>query len=306
MSKLKNIKLINYCGYRNFELDLSDKEEGIRKWTMFYGPNGSFKSTFLKAVDLLSNPQRFFSKRNILTFRKLKHHKDYSYGVENFYDKMSELKMEATFLVNGLEKKVVLEDNISGIIYAARDVDVEKGEFSGIRINELSPEDQGVIFIDADHGNMMQKFQIISDLSVPFCDFASSVYGFKCYCPDSSKVIDSGIEYCTDFIIIKPDRDNKEYETKIHYKRMSDGEKKIATLVSSLFKRCYEGNPDNEKKSIVIVDNIELHIYFKRHMTLIKKIDEYFPNNQFIVTTHSPVIISEMDKNYLLDMEVNL
>ena len=147
----------------------------------------------------------------------------------------------------------------------------------------------------------MTKFQIIADLKDQFCDFAEAVYGLKCYCPDGSRSFDRGIEYISDFVIEKP-----WSGTKVHYKRFSDGEKKIATLISSLFKRAYKDSPDKENKDILLVDNIEMHIYWKRHMTLIEKMEEYFPDKQIIATTHSPIIINEMDKMHLVDLEAKL
>jgi len=296
MAKLKKIKLINYCGYRNFELDLSEGD-GVRRWAMFYGPNGTFKSTFLRAVDLLSRPMAFTKKKNILTFRKLKYHHDYISGTETMYEDVNDLKMEGIFLVDGEEKRVILEDNIKGVIFAGRQVNEENGEISGVRLNELEFKDQGAIFIDADCRNMMTKFQIIKELQEQFCDFSRSVYGLNCYCPKGAEDIDRGIIYKTDFVI------EKKNGTKVHYKRFSDGEKKIATLISSLFKRAYKDSPDRENKEILIIDNIEMHIYWKRHMDLIKKMEEYFPEKQIIATTHSPIIIKEMDKKYLIDME---
>jgi len=296
MIKLKRIKLINYCGYKDFELDLTEGD-GIKRWTIFFGPNGTFKSTFLRAVESLATPSFFTKKKNILTFRKLKHHHDYHAGSEPMYTKVNDLMMEGIFVVNGTEKKVVLEDNIKGIIYVGRTVKEENGEISGIRINELLPSEQGIIFIDADNRNMMNKFQIITDLEEQFCDFAKAVYGLNCYCPTGSVAYDRGIEYKTDFVI------EKKGGMKIHYKRFSDGEKKIATLVSSLFKRAYKDSPDKEDKSIIAVDNIAQHIYYKRHMLLIENMEKYFPYSQFIATTHSPIIIEQMDKKYLIDME---
>ncbi len=296
MIKLKKMKIVNYCGYRNFELDLSDGE-GVRKWTIFYGPNGVGKSNFIRAVELLASPKIFKQKKNILTLRKLKYHHDYVYGAEPMYDEVNELTIEATFLVGGEEKKVILEDNIKGVIYAGRQVNEEKGEISGIRISELLPWEQGTIFVDADSRNMMHKFQIIESLKEPFCDFASAVYGFNCYCPEGGKVVDRGMTYLMDFVIEKPDG------TKVHYKRFSDGEKKIATLISSLFKRAYKDSPDKENKDILLIDNIVMHIYWKRHMTLIEKMEEYFSDKQIIATTHSPIIIQNMDKKYLCDLE---
>jgi hypothetical protein len=264
---------------------------------MLYGPNGSYKSSFLRAVESLSSPIRFEGRKNTMLFRRLKYHHDYASGIEAMYTDVNDLYMEATFINNSEEKKVIIEDNIKGVINAGRKVDTESGEISGVRLNELSLEEQGVIFIDADHGNMMSKFQIISNLIEPFCDFSKAVYGFNCYCPSGAITVDKGIEYVSDFVIEKPNG------TKVHYKRFSDGEKKIATLISSLFKRAYKDSPDKEGKSIVIIDNIAMHIYWKRHMKLIEKMEEYFSDKQIIATTHSPIIINEMDKKYLIDME---
>lgn len=302
MVKLKKIKLKNYCGYRDFELDLTDGDN-VKMWAMFFGPNGSFKSTFINALDLLASPSRFTQKKNMLTFRRLKYHKDYASGSEAMYTEMNDLKMEAIFSCDEKEKKVILEDNIKGVIYAGRQVDETKGEISGIRLNDLQMDEQGVILIDADSRNMMNKFQIIAELQGPFCDFAKAVYGFDCYCPSKSIAYDSGIKFMMDFVIVKPPTSYNPEETRVHYKRFSDGEKKIATLISSLFKRGYKDSPNKENKDIICVDNITMHIYYLRHMDLIKKMEEYFPEKQIIATTHSPIIIENMEKKYLINME---
>ena len=36
---------------------------------------------------------------------------------------------------------------------------------------------------------------------------------------------------------------------------------------------------------------------------MIKNLEKFFPNNQIIATTHSPIIINEMDKKYLYNLE---
>ncbi len=299
MIKLKSIKLKNYCGYRNFELDLTDGDS-VRRWTMFFGPNGVGKSNFIRAVDLLARPKAFTLKKNILTFRKLKYHHDYISGAEPMYEHVNDLMMEGIFDVNGEDKRVVLEDNIKGILFAGRKVDKEKGEISGVKVDELCSDEQGVIFIDADSRSMMTKFQILAEVKDQFVDFAETVYGYKCYCPETAVTYDSGFKYITDFVIQKADG------TRVHYKRFSDGEKKIATLISSLFKRAYKHSPNKEDCDILLIDNIEMHIYWKRHMDLIQKMEEYFPEKQIIATTHSPIIIQNMDKKYLVNLEERL
>ena len=107
MAKLKKIKLVNYCGYKGqFELDLAE-ENDVRKWAMFYGPNGTFKSTFIRAVESLATPSFFTMKKNIMTFRKLKHHDDYCAGSEPMYTDVNDLMMEGIFLVDGKEKNLM-------------------------------------------------------------------------------------------------------------------------------------------------------------------------------------------------------
>jgi len=296
--KLKKIRLKNYCGYRDFELDLTDEDGSIKTWTIFFGPNGVGKTNIIRAVDLLTSPiTKFTQRKNFIPFRKLKYNKDYVNGAELLYDEVEDLLLEAVFDLDGKEKRVILEDNIKGQIFSGRQVDEKKGEISGIRVNELTMKDQGVTYIDADSRNLMHHFQIIDAFEEPFCDFAKSVYGYNCYCPKNAEAWTDGIRYLMDFVIEKLDG------TKVHYSRFSDGEKKIATLLSSLFKRAHKDSPTYENNDILIIDNIELHIYFKRHMTLIEKIEKYFGDKQIIATTHSPIIIQNMNKKYLYDLE---
>ncbi len=298
MAKLKKLILKNYCGYKGeFELDLTDNGV-VKRWAMFFGPNGIGKTNFIRAVDLIASPiTKFTQRKNFIPFRKLKYHNDYIPAAELLYESVTDLSIEGIFDIDGEEKRVVLEDNLQGQIFAGRQLDEEKGEISGIKINELTMEDQGVVFIDADSRNLMNQFQLIDSFREPFCEFASAVYGFKCYCPENAEVVTNGITYLMDFVIEKPNG------TKVHYKRFSDGEKKIATLLSGLFKRAHKTSPTYENSDILIIDNIEMHIYWKRHMKLLEMMEKYFGDKQIIATTHSPIIIHNMDKKYLYDLE---
>ena len=51
MILLKKLKLVNFCGFKNFEVDLSieEKQEEVKKWLMMFGANGIGKSNFLNA-----------------------------------------------------------------------------------------------------------------------------------------------------------------------------------------------------------------------------------------------------------------
>lgn len=287
MIKLKKIKLINYCGYRDFELDLTENGS-VKRWAMFYGPNGSFKSTFLRAVELLSSPRTLRGRLdNKLFLRRLTYHPNYQPTYVGFDVNKTNLFMEAIFCTDDGDKRVVLENNWDDRV--------------GLTVDEL-PIDliSAAAFIDADKPNNMFSFQINEKNKDGFINIAESVYNLKCYLPRDSLVSeydpeeDNRINFFTDFIITKYGGN-----TLVHYKSFSDGEKKIATLIAALFRK-------SEEADILMVDNMFMHIYFRRHMQLITKVEEFFPNHQFITTTHSSVVVNEMDNKYLHDMEKNI
>ena len=297
MIKLKYIKLINYCGYRKFELDLSDGNS-VKKWQIIFGNNGSGKSNLIRAINFLSSSRKFAGRSNALILRKMKYNKNYISGTEPLLEKVNDLYMEAVFITDDGEKRIIIEDKIQGQLTSANRNN--KNNISGITLNELSPDLLSVaLFIDADHPMNMNKFQLPVHLKEPFIDFAESVYGYECSLPEPSIVVDKGQEYYKDFILYKyptGEIGNKDFMTMVHFGRFSDGEKKIAALLVSLFENAYQKDGDNN--SIIIIDNIDQHIYFKRHMLLINKMDEFFPNHQIIATTHSSVIVDKMELEY--------
>jgi predicted ATP-binding protein involved in virulence len=294
MINLKRIKLVNFCGYRDLEIDLTNKDGSIKKWLMLYGPNGSFKSTFLEAVYLLSSARSFQSRDDLtLFFRRLTYHPNYHPGLEGYDKSKTEMTLTGIFDCDGEEKKVVIHNNWIP-------------EESGVIVNELTDYDYSVSFnASADNPLNMQRFQIPSALHDEFLEFASDVYSFACDIPDTSLDESSGKDniYFTDLVMQKGD-------TKVHYRSFSDGEKKIATLIRQLFIEIYVARDRSiNENNILLIDNIAMHIYWKRHMRMIENLNKFFPDHQIIATTHSPVIIGEakeingMDKKYLINME---
>jgi predicted ATP-dependent endonuclease of OLD family len=283
--KLKRIILKNFCGYKNFQWDFTNKETGkINNLLMLYGPNGIGKSSFLDAIRLLSNPRKLANRQGLTTFfRKLTFNQNYVPGLDGFDGNKEELYMEGVFDTSEGEKRVILKNNW---------IDKE----SGLILNELGYSENS-IYLDSDHPNQVYSFQLRRENKEKFLDFASSIYGFKCEMPQDYKDLDyssENISFCNDFIIIKP-----PYGVKVHYKRMSAGEKKIATMLRILFDDCYS----DKNLGILLIDNIELHLYFRRHLILLQKLNEYFGDRQIIATTHSPVIIDNLPKESLCDLE---
>lgn len=88
----------------------------------------------------------------------------------------------------------------------------------------------------------------------------------------------------------------------LNVSQMSDGEKCTMALLGDLARRLSLANPtlDNPLlgEGIVLIDEIELHMHPSWQRKILGVLKKTFPNIQFIVTTHSPVILSEADEDY--------
>ena len=89
--------------------------------------------------------------------------------------------------------------------------------------------------------------------------------------------------------------------------QLSQGEKSLLALVGDIARRLALLNPslDNplEGEGVVMIDEVDLHLHPKWQHDLIDKLVATFPNVQFILTTHSPHVISDRDDILLYSLD---
>ncbi len=111
------------------------------------------------------------------------------------------------------------------------------------------------------------------------------------------------IELFTDFKNIRIERQGtpkmvieKDGE-KLDVNQLSQGEKSLLALVGDIARRLAILNPSLDNplhgEGVVLIDEIDLHLHPKWQQNLIDKLIKTFPNVQFILTTHSPHIVSD-------------
>lgn len=305
MVKLQKLRLKNYCGYRDSTFEFSDSE-GIKNFAIFYGANGSGKSTILNAVKLLGTAYKYEGRDHSILFNKQVFSENYEPTVQQYKEHLAKLmkKVDQTDPNNELYAGIKrtpgfgeeVEMRVEGLFITdqgEKEVIINR---SGVVKNDLPAVPNGYsYFIDADHPMEMNKFQLENtDLADVFLELAKIVYGYPVFFDKSVSL--KGKEYFTDVCIEK-------WGTTVHHKSMSDGEKKICALLKSLCEPSYIFNTD-----IILVDNIEMHIYFKRHAKMFDALMQIFPAYQFIATTHSGTLINHVKDNYdgrfLFDLEV--
>lgn len=116
--------------------------------------------------------------------------------------------------------------------------------------------------------------------------------------------IESAVPYINNLSV---DRSSGRTEVKldnfgdqIDFSQLSQGQKTLAALVGDLALRMLTLNPAMvnplHAQGIVLIDEIELHLHPQLQQSVLLSLTKTFESVQFIVTTHSPHVLSTVDK----------
>ncbi|MBC2698058.1 MAG: AAA family ATPase [ANME-2 cluster archaeon] len=85
--------------------------------------------------------------------------------------------------------------------------------------------------------------------------------------------------------------------------QLSGGELNLIAMIGDLARRMAIANPDSTKplegSGIVLIDEIDLHLHPKWQRMIVPKLLDVFPNCQFIISTHSPHVITHVQPECL-------
>ncbi len=92
-----------------------------------------------------------------------------------------------------------------------------------------------------------------------------------------------------------------ENDINLHSEQLSAGNKSILAMIGDMIIRLYETQPDTTEptklQGIVLIDEIETHLHPKWQREFPKILSENFQKIQFIISTHSPIVLLGMSKN---------
>ena len=105
----------------------------------------------------------------------------------------------------------------------------------------------------------------------------------------------------------------KDYSFKIltkgkefKFTELSDGFAAVLDIVVDLILKMQHKNQLTrayKREGIVLVDEIETHLHLELQKVIMPLLTEIFPNIQFIVTTHSPFVLSSLSNAVAFDLE---
>lgn len=101
----------------------------------------------------------------------------------------------------------------------------------------------------------------------------------------------------------------KKNDKRLNVKQLSDGEKRVLILLIDITRRLITvgkiNNTNNflEGTGIVLIDEIEQHLHPKWQRMLPSTLNQLFPKLQFVLTTHSPQVLSYIPNGCAFSLE---
>jgi predicted ATP-binding protein involved in virulence len=103
------------------------------------------------------------------------------------------------------------------------------------------------------------------------------------------------------FQIMEKDKEPYGFNT------LSDGYSAIISIVTELLLRMEAHKVKNyDMEGLVLIDEIETHLHVELQKKILPFLTDFFPKIQFIVSTHSPFVLSSVSNSVICDLESRL
>ena len=103
----------------------------------------------------------------------------------------------------------------------------------------------------------------------------------------------------------------KKGHERLSIEQLSDGERSLLLIVADIARRLAIANPAfqthdrilREGKGIVLIDEVDAHLHPQWQRNVIPALQKTFESCQFIVSTHSPQVLSNVDRESIFILE---
>lgn len=321
------LEVTNYrCFKRKVVLDLSDGKGKWKNWTVILGDNGTGKSSLLELLANFEMEQFLFNGEEIFFTKRLISSPSKTHSIQNIgraVRSASGARSEGTINLNihwgkgayenyidffiadnypipinetqdkrliqlicfgyGANRKMgigslnkILSDN-SETLYddAARLVNAEEWL---LQLDYAASKDSTVKEFAANRRNQVK--QVLIDLLPDISDIRFSI--------PTKEELQLAVEFETPFGWVTIHKLSLGYKTMVSW---------MVDLAARLFERYPDSDNPLAEPAIVLVDEIDLHMHPKWQRKIFDYLSEKFPQTQFIVTAHSPLVVQSAPKD---------
>lgn len=311
---LENVK----CFKGEHTIDFSDKKGGYAKWTVILGNNNTGKTTVLKSLASLESMPLVYAdspsdKQKSAWLPSFLLNEYYS-SFNKTYKPIQPSQISSNLLIHPQEKDMlfILEgwgsknNTISGIPFNPHLQIETYGVVRKISSNGLSEIKETIRHRNLfDNDELMNVEEWILQLSL---SEKLGEHKATALLKQIRNILTSGLlPDVKDFNIVSEKKGatfnnfvlfDTDYG-KIRLRDLGYGYQTMMAWVLDLVRRLVERYPDSEnplsEPAIVLVDEIDLHLHPEWQRKIIGHLSKYFPNTQFIVTAHSPLIVQSAE-----------
>ena len=314
-----DIKIEKVRHLENIRIPLGTKK---RKHLILTGKNGSGKTSVLEAM--VRYIQSFLGEDSIALekirrlqkyYFALNHLKDSEQNRQEFYKKS--LNSEGEELKN-LTSEIVLNSN-SNIQLKEK---YERGNFI-FAYYRAQREFQVETYENIEKVELQNKYNIVENPGAKLTKYLVDLKATQAFTKDVKKAekIDRWFKRFENILktIFEDEHlelkfNDETFQFSIHesdrepfdFNTMSSGYAAVLDIINDLIIRMEAQSglrAEFDMEGIVLIDEIETHLHLELQKKILPVLTELFPNIQFIITTHSPFILSSLDDAVIYDLE---
>ena len=94
---------------------------------------------------------------------------------------------------------------------------------------------------------------------------------------------------------------------RLEIDQLSGGQRTMLVVAADLARRMAQGNPHLDdplqSEAVVLIDEVELHLHPSWQQTVLPDLMRTFPNAQFLVSTHSPQVLTTVEAERIIHLE---
>jgi predicted ATP-binding protein involved in virulence len=309
-----NLKIEKYrCFGDKQVLDLSDGEGNWKKWTVILGDNGTGKTSLLEILTGAETQEEKMSDGMVYLPKIWPHDQDpqnakeggscsIALSILNTNRKRSNETIIYLFRDGGVSVGVLSEETkeLKCFGYGANRKMGSGGLSKLLNNNSETLFNEDAKLINAEEWLLQLDYAASKDSPVQMfaiekrdqvkqilIDLLPDIEEIR-FTEPTKESLKSTVEFQTPFAWIS-------------IQQLSLGYKTMVTWIVDLAARMFERYPDSQnplgEPGIVLVDEIDLHLHPKWQRKIFDYLSEKFPQTQFIVTAHSPLIVQSAPKD---------
>jgi AAA15 family ATPase/GTPase len=264
-----------------------------KKFIFFLGENGTGKTNLLKAISLSLQKFSIDNKVNREPVAKietiLKENPNFQSKMEVYHGGLNSQSFDFKDEGNSLTLKNIYAYGTQRNTIA-EGKNLEDEDFLTLFHKDKTVANINEWLIDLDHKQL--------EVSAERRDAYFSIKEFELILQDLLDIKNLKLETNSDKVNFKINEENYSF------KQLSEGFQGVINLVTDLTARLIKNNPNikslgdlKKTKGIVLIDELDMFLHPKWEKQICGKLHNKFPNIQFFVTTHSPILIDGILKD---------